>query len=396
MKIERFVMGVLFTVLSCLWRFCIVFFDWRSHIRYFLNKDIMDAAFLTNMRDKKDRQTFLGKYRPAKGYFIGPRYWIAGTSGRTIALDCVAEDFATEAGRKRIRNLFVSAVEDIAKKDVKVVLLAASTKRLFEGDEIDFLKKRFPQITFTIGDNGTNLMLGKDTMKALSRAKLNRNNRIAVLGAYGFLGKMITNLLVDQGYQVIGVGRRQEELSQMKKKYGIEVAQKFEDVGKVDAVVACTHSNNYCLNSQSIDILRRKGKKLLVIDVAEPSNLKYKEYKKNEACVVRQDAGNTFSPKLRYVLGPVSYKMFRLSRGVTFGCFAETLSLSYALKKGIKIDEKKWFEVNQENMAFIEKLFKELGFREPSPRCFSKPIKSFDLQMTNRKEINFSHQECEM
>ncbi len=54
--------------------------------------------------------------------------------------------------------------------------------------------------------------------------------------------------------------------------------------------------------------------------------------------MIRQDAGNAFNPKLKYVLGMVSYKLFGLTQGVTFGCFAEAISIASALKRGEEVE----------------------------------------------------------
>ncbi|OPL12084.1 MAG: hypothetical protein AVO34_02425 [Firmicutes bacterium ML8_F2] len=45
-----------------------------------------------------------------------------------------------------------------------------------------------------------------------------------------------------------------------------------------------------------------------------------------------------------------------------------------------------WMVVNAENMAAVAKMFKRDGFVLPSPRCFGKPIKSFNLTLQPKKE----------
>jgi len=98
--------------------------------------------------------------------------------------------------------------------------------------------------------------------------------------------------------------------------------------------VACTHSKEIRLTADMVELIRKRDKKLLVVDVAEPSNLKYREFQKCKGVVIRQDAGNAYNSRLKYVLGAISYKMFSLTQGVTFGCFAEAMSIMSALKRG--------------------------------------------------------------
>jgi len=322
------------TLLAASWRAAVAILDWRTHLRRLTGKPVVDVVFITNMRDGTDRRRYLGSWRPEMGHFNGPRYWLNGkVVGRTRALDIVTEDLASSDGRRKAKEFFISATQWAEKNGAKVILLAAGTKRLF-GEDGARLKKMFPNLTFTIGDNGTMFLLREETFRALEEAKLNPAFcRIGVLGPYGFLGEMIVDALVKKGYvNVIGVGPNSSGLRKVHDKHGIEVCQGFSGMKQVDAVIACTHSETVRLDAETIDLIRHPEKKLLVIDVAEPSNLKHSEFLKCKDVVIRQDAGNAHNLKLKYVLGAISYRMFRLSRGVAFGCFAEAMSLAVSKK----------------------------------------------------------------
>ena len=367
-----------------LWRFFIALFDWRTHLRKLRGQPILDAVFISNMRDDVDKRRYLGKWNPKEGHFNGPRYAIGNVLGRTRIINTVTEDLLSDYGRERAQKQFIASTEWARGTGAKVILLAAATKRLFGDGEK--LRGQIPELIFTIGDNGTVLILLNEIARAFGEAGLKpENSRIAVLGPYGFLGELVTKDLREKEYAVIGVGPNYSALKRMVNAYGISVCRKFEEIGKVDAVVACTHSKKIRLNSLAIELIRRKNKKLLVIDVAEPSNLTLEEYDKSKRVVIRQDAGNGYSPKLKYVLGAISYKMFRLSRGVTFGCFAETLSIAAAIKRGENVKDRDWFFVNKENMQSVSLLFEKVGFTLPSPRCFGKPIKSLELSIEQSK-----------
>lgn len=369
-------------MIAMIWRFFVAIFDWRTVWRRLNGQPITDVVFITNMRDEVDRRRYLGGWHPKKGHFNGPRYWFGNISGRTRALDVTTEEMLECKGRKRAREQFVAAVRWAEQNGAKVILLAAATKRLFKGEELAKLKAEFPGIIFTIGDNGTVLLLMRETVRALQAAGLRPGcSRIAILGPYGFLGEIITKTLSGLGYEVIGAGPNSGGLKYMAEEYGITTCQTLAEIGKADAVVACTHSETVRLTAESVELIRRDGKKLLVIDVAEPSNLRYKEYQKCKAVVIRQDAGNAYAPKLKYVLGAISYRMFRLTRGVTFGCFAETLCLASALKRGENIRATNWLAVNDWNIEIVANIFEHEGFEIPSPRCFSRPVRSFDLSL---------------
>lgn len=372
-------------MLARIWRFFVAVVDLRTPLRWILRKPLVDVAFITNMRDEKDRRTFLGRWRPPGGQFNGPRYRINGILGRTRVLDLTADDLSTEEGRRTARRLFKSAVKWAEGKGAKVVLLAAGTKRLFGEDGAE-LKRSFSDMIFTIGDNGTMFLLLQETLGVLEKADVRPGlSRIGVLGPYGLLGEQVVRTLVRKGYDVVGAGRN-PILGHIGERYGFPVTHSMEGIGKVDAVVACTHSPAMRLREKHIDILRREGKRLLVIDVAEPSNMRFTEYAKCKDRVIRQDAGNAYSPRLKYALGWISYKMFRLSRGVTFGCFAEALSIFSALQRRERVEAVDWFSVNDENMRLVGTMFESDGFHIPSPRCFGKGIKTFDLQLPRQKE----------
>jgi len=326
------------TLLAVSWRFFVAIFDWRTILRRIKGQPIVDAVFITNMRDKTDRQRYLGLWCPKNGHFNGPRYWINGVAGRTRALDITTEDLTTSEGRKRTKRYFFNATQWAQDNGAKVILLAASTKRLF-GENGTEVKKLFPNLIFTIGDNGTFLLLREETLRALRNANLKPGYcRIGILGPYGFLGEMMVQTLIEKGYDTIGAGPNISALERIAGKYGIEACQTFAEMGQVDAIIACTHSDKIRLNAENIELVRRPNKKLLVIDVAEPSNLKYREFQKCKDVVVRQDAGNAYSSNLKYVLGPISYKMFRLTQGVTFGCFAEALSIASEIKQREEVE----------------------------------------------------------
>jgi predicted amino acid dehydrogenase len=374
------------TFLGHLWRFLSAVMDWRTHLRVIRGRSIVDVVFITNMRDDVDRKNFLGDWRPKCGHFNGPRYWYKGVVGRTRALDITAEELYTSEGRKKARKLFIEACRWADKRGVRVVLLAASTKRLFNGGRK--LKEMFPHIVFTIGDNGTDLVLREETLQTLKKAQLiSEYSRIAVLGPYGFLGETMVIHLLQEGYNVVGIGPNNNLLSQVAEKYDIQTFSDLESAGKFDAVIACTHSEKVRINAENVDILRKEGQKLLLIDVAEPSNMRRSEFLKVEDRVVRIDSGNAYSPNLKYVLGAITYKMFRLSRGVTFGCFAETLTIGRAIKLGMPVYMVDWFKVNEENMRLVKLLFSqdEKGFRVPSPRNYSRKVEFFDLILSSSK-----------
>ncbi len=389
-RITRILSEVMHTLLGFLWRFFAALFDWRLILRVLARVKRLDVVCVTNMRDAFDKKLFLGNYKPPLGHFNGPRFYLKGTSGRTRAICSISEDILRANSQQIAKEQCVSAIEYCQEKGAKVVLLAASTKRMFglDGKEI---KDMFPGLLFTIGDNGTFFLLLSETLRAFNKSDLTpEKSRICVIGPYGFLGELMVKHLKERGFKVVGLGSSISRLETMRKKYGIEISDSFENLGKVDAIVACTHSSQVRLTRSRIELIRNPQKKLLVLDVSEPSNMVKEEFNRCKDIVIRQDAGNGYSPRLKYVLGAITYKMFRLTRGVTFGCFMEALVWHKAIKEDPKDDSLtnlNLFSVNDENMGIISKLFAKYDVRIPYPRNFGKKVRSFNLSLDTTSEI---------
>lgn len=367
-------------VLTRIWKFLVALSDWRTLLRALAGRPLVDVVFITNMRDEVDRRRFLGNWVPPEGHFNGPRYWFGGVAARTRALNVTAADLVTHAGRKEAKKQFIAAVQWAQQKGARVILLAAGTKRLF-GPEGEVLKKMFPNIFFTIGDNGTAWLLCSETVHALRAAGLTSSARVCVIGPTGHLGKAVVSHLTVLGYNVVGLCSRENSID----KCPVTAYASFDEMGKVDAVVACTHADAVRLTPETVGILRREGRKLLVLDVAEPSNLDEMSYRKCQNTVIRQDAGNAFSPRLKYVLGAASYRLFRLTRGVTFGCFGEAMAIGAEIARGNEaVRNFDGFVVSGGNTRVVGRLFARHGFGAPTPRCFGKSVRSFDLAIPKR------------
>ncbi len=360
---------------ASIWDATVSVCDWRTWKRILYRQAQVDVVFISNLRDDVDRQRYMGNKKPHLGHVNGARINIKGVIGRLRWIDVDSSEILSPSGRKKAKKQFISAAQWAADRGAKVILLAAATKRLF-GQDGDEIIKMFPNIVFTIGDNGTAYLLIEEVFSALQSANLDKSTaRIAILGPYGILGNCVVNAMVKNEYKVFGVGSNIAKLGELVVSQGIETTTNLDDLKNIDMVVACTHSKKTLLTSQAVEKIKRPDKKLIVIDVAEPSNFVIEEYRSCQKIAIRQDAGNAYSKNLKYVLNGMSYRMLRLTDGVVFGCFAEALSIGYCLKNGddINLD---WFDVNPHNIEFTKKMFEKTEFTVPQPRCFGGIIDS--------------------
>lgn len=376
------------------WRILCAIADWRATWRWLTGQPAIDVAIITNVRDEAERYRFWGCCIPKHGHSSGARIYANGVAGRVRGIYSTAEEMLTKQGRQKAKMQFVNAVQWAEKRGAKVVLLAASTKRLF-GRDGAVLKGMFPNITFTIGDNGTAQLLCDDIDNALEKSQLNHPQaRLLILGPYGILGSVVTEHLTQLGYKVCGFGTNQFALNELATRFPIEAFDNFESIGEVDAVICCTHSPEAKLTAEITARLTKATKKLVVIDVAEPANLDQQTYSEVEPFVIRQDAGNGYSENIHYILGSISSRMLNLSPKVVFGCFGEALALHRGIYQAHnhRLLTQDWFEVSAANRALVREEFHALGMHCPAPLCFGKPVKSFDIELPARAgDIYTSH-----
>lgn len=363
-------------MLSLLWQFFAAIADYRSWTRAAKGEPVLDVVFISNLRNEQDRRRFLGRHRPKSGHFNGPRLNIKNINARVRTIDSTAEEMLTTNGRRKAKEQFIRATVWAQHQGTKVILLAASTKRLFGRDGQE-LKRRFPSITFTIGDNGTALMLLADVYNLVRAADIGKSDgKILIIGPYGILGDVVTKSLMEDGYNVIGMGTNTAGLSQVAERYSISTYNSFSDISGVDLVVACTHSKDAMLTAKVVKRIANPHAKLYVVDIAEPDNLSLDEYKKCAGRVVRQDAGNAYSEGLAYVLEHLTLKLFGLSKGVAFGCFAEAIAIAHAIESARDngFANMDFFHVGEQEQCKVAMCFSALAFRAPAPRSYGVTV----------------------
>ncbi|MGR5149499.1 hypothetical protein ACQKP8_23505 [Photobacterium alginatilyticum] len=372
-----------------IWRFLLAASDYRRAPRLFSGRSKLDVVFISNVRDEKERALFFSPGASRMAIGMGPRVHINGVAGQLCGFNFTAEEMYSREGRKQAKLAFVEAVKWAQQQGAKVVLLAASTKRLF-GHEGTELKKMFPDMLFTIGDNGTAHLLCSDVDRGLNNTSFtNQSPRILVIGAYGILGSAVCRHLHKQQHDFIGFGANPVWLEKFAKETNYPTVNDLSEVGEVDMVVACTHGAESRLTVNTIEQLRRRNRKLLVVDVAEPANLERNVYAQCSDRVIRQDAGNAYSQDLHYVLGALSYKSLMLSRGTIFGCFAEAMALYHAIyqNNNAELRNRDWFDVSASNQAVIAEAFRSLHMGLPTPHCFGREVLDFDLDCSHPSSV---------
>ena len=181
-------------------RILTIIFGWQKKL---------DVAFISNFRDLEDVKKFgYWNISQAPDVFSWTRYEWEGLHGRLFMIGSLTEqiggDKATNESRRRAQIQFLSAVEKAVSLNVNTVLLAAATKRLFKAGE---LEKRYPGVTFTLGDNFTGLLLGERILEAFKLSNLDpKMARVLLIAPYGLLGGVSLHYLLQTGCELVCMG----------------------------------------------------------------------------------------------------------------------------------------------------------------------------------------------
>ncbi len=355
----------------------------RFLLKVFDKKGPLDMAMISNYRDQVDVRKF--GFRSAKSLpdvLSWTRYvWEGKYKARLFMIGSLTEDIggddATLETIEKASEQFRKAVKIAYDLGARFFLYAAANKRLPIWKE---LKLKYPDATFTLGDNFTGDLLAEQVMDAFRRTGLiPGKSRVLVIAPYGFLGNVAFRSAVNLGATVIGLGNpaRMDLLERLRRDYGVEICTSFEEAGKVDMAVACNSSARSRLTPERVELLRRPGKRLVVIDPNEPACMPPELFEVSKGKVIRLDAGNGYSSALVHTLQPLTTWLLRLAKGITWGCFCET----FIIGANPELRAMDWLKVNKGNMAIMRKY---LGsgkgkFALPQPTCFNKPVIDFGL-----------------
>jgi predicted amino acid dehydrogenase len=269
-----------------------------------------------------------------------------GINGIIPLLDIIPEDIFTSRCMKTAKDYFINAVRCSIDAGAKVILLAASTKRLFgNGSE---LKAMFPDTLFTIGDNGTALAFLRQIDYVTKNISI--DSPILVLGA-GFLGETAISHLKRKGYQkVIIISRHKIKGSTLKYHYtSIDEYRHSVDFEGASIMLVCAH--NHDVQTEQLDALIRE--RLIILDVAVPKAIPLSIISSLNGKVKRFDGGDFEIKNLKLNFTPQHAGLN--FEGEFYGCFTESLLLALSNYKG----NSDFFQVSDSNMDVINTILKQ-------------------------------------
>jgi hypothetical protein len=351
-------MQIVMMILSDLYRLIAALFDWRGHLRAIRGLPAYDVACIANFETPWQMPFMgLGSRRVSNGL----RFSLHGKLGRYLLIRSSAKDLEKPAGRLVAKLQAMDAIEKAAGDGARIILFAAGTKRLFTSEELESIRSRHPELVFTIGDHGTAWALMQDVLCSIERNRVAKQARIMVIGPNGFLGSQVKDALNRAGYHNLALVSHRTD-------------NPFDKERDVELIVACSHHRRVRLTAETLDrIAHPRG--VHVVDVCKPTNLSRRQHKSCPETVTRQDAGNTYNPHLKYVFSPGArfvLATLKLSLHRLYGCFSEAIAIASSPVTLLKKHD--FVSINEPAMAYIKKIFPELGF-EASPICsFGTPV----------------------
>ena len=285
-------------------------------------------------------------------------------------LDILPEEIFTVSGTKRAKDYFLKAVEYSVEEGVKVILLAASTKRLFgKGTE---LRSLFPNTTFTIGDNGTAFAFLKQ-IEYVTR-DFPKDSPVVVIGM-GFLGEAAIGFLNSQGFQKVIIISHHV----IKKLPGnIQFQSLDEYIGSksfegASLILGCAH-NHHVTASQINAMIRER---LIIIDVAVPKAVSLSMISSLHHNIFRFDGGDFVIKNLKLHFPP---QVIGLNSNTEFyGCFTEAFVLALSDYEG----DSDFFNVTDHNMDTIKSLMEKYSTDIfVSMKNFGQPVSKYESVLT--------------
>ncbi len=279
-----------------------------------------------------------------------------GIRARLFVLKVFPEDLLRPDGVRMARDLALRVIRE--NPDFKLVGFGASLKHIFSGKSLENLQDELREkgAFASIGDTFTCISMEKAFAAGLERLDLvDRRLRIAVIGASGVLGENSVRYFLDRGDEVVAFGTHEGRARHIGQIYGIESYTDFSQIGKVDVVVCCNHTEAARLTAERVELVRRNGTLLLVFDPSYPHGYPQCEFEKAQGKSVRLEV-DVFSSELRYENG--ANVLLSLPEDEIFACFAEFFLLMLLVSLGIPgILEHCWMRSDERGKSLLVPYF---------------------------------------
>ncbi|MFH1643570.1 MAG: SDR family NAD(P)-dependent oxidoreductase [bacterium] len=285
-----------------------------------------------------------------KGYLI----WIGFTSKKLM-----------ELSRERVQKIILKATLFAQNKlGVNIVGLGALTTSVTEGGNW-LVSQSNVKVNITHGDTYAATATEEGIEKILDIRKLDSDRtRIAIVGAYGIIGREITSFLAQKGYSLILIEKNDEKLESIKRRLKNKnlskelfvVSTDLNNISQADLVITTTSHHTALLKNKHL----KRG--AIIYDVAQPANIS-RQLIKERPDLIRIDGGyvDTGDIDLKFYLG--------VPKGIAFGCLVETIMMTLEGDKNHHVGE-----IETSYLNITKDWAKKYDFHHAPFTCFGEPI----------------------
>ena len=321
---------------------------------------MMRFATIGHLRVEEDIQQFPKSWVQGN-LAISPELDIYGTKGYITGLLLTARQIM-ELPIDKVRKQILEAATFIQQKfQVDIIQLGALTTSVTDGGVWVTQQKEYTGFV-NHGDSYTSAVTCQTVFKALDLFhKKSSDLVLAVVGAYGIIGEVVTKILVPQFQHSILIGRKQEKFKELEKtlKGDFETTVDLK-TKEADIIVTATSHPTALLQSSHLK------KNAIIVDVSQPPNLSY-DVSRQRPDICRIDGG--------LVDFPANVPIPGMPSGKNFACIAEVIMQALENEKKNHVGS-----IDLKHLRTTEQWGKKYGF-------ILNELMNYGESITRRKEI---------
>jgi len=199
---------------------------------------------------------------------VSPELDVNGTKGHITGITLTAQEIMNAPLEKVRKIILDSSVLLQDEFGVDLIQLGALTTSVTSGGEWVIQQNEYTGFV-NHGDSYTAAVTCQATLKALKLFQKNPSNQVlAIIGAYGIIGEVVSKILVPQFQHSILIGRRQDKFKKLEENVKGDFETTVElKTKEADIIVTATSHPTALLRSEHLK------KNVIVIDVSQPPNL---------------------------------------------------------------------------------------------------------------------------
>ncbi|MBU0722978.1 hypothetical protein KKH46_02030 [Patescibacteria group bacterium] len=324
-------------------------------------------------------QIFIWLAKKGWGFWCVAKYHVLDKAeGYTIIVRLTAKQVVSRKHLRLAKETILKACL-YAQNELGVEIIGLGSLAKFITNEGEYLKKHGVHIAVTHGDAYA-VASGIAGIQTMEKQFQLQNPVIAVIGAYGKIGRAMTLLLTKQGYKVIAMGRSVKRLKAVQVESGNKITittDMKEALGNSQLAIATTSSPESIITEEMIEL----GRAYYLYDLGQPYNLFPEQYWnliKQGYNIVRVDGG--FEKKNGHSIDIQCW--MRLNPGIMYACFVETVLQALAQDFDNYVGP-----VDLDHVQITKQRAKKWGFSHDALTCFNVPLKEVVSQASVLQKV---------